>query len=101
MTCDGEAHWYLALRYTREASGADSASQELYINKILKRWGMDSYKPLPSPFPAKSAVVHDELLKPIENPDLALNKNNFRKSSVNFCIVNSIPFLKTAGQCLS
>ena len=48
--------------------------QELYINRILKRWGMESSKPLPTPFPAKSDVVLDELLKPIENPDPALNK---------------------------
>jgi hypothetical protein len=57
MTCDGEAHWYLSVKYTREPSGAVSASQELYINKILKRWGMESCKPLPIPFPAKSDVV--------------------------------------------
>jgi hypothetical protein len=48
--------------------------QELYINRILKRWGMESCKPLPTPFPAKSDVVLDELLKPIENPDPFLNK---------------------------
>ena len=76
MTCDGEAHWYLSVKYTRDPSGAVcvSASQELYIDKILKRWGMESCKPLLTPFPAKSDVVLDELLKPIENPDPALNK---------------------------
>ena len=61
MTCDGEAHWCVSVKYTREPSGAVSASQELYINKMLKRWGMESCKPLPIPFPAKS-----ELLKPWE-----------------------------------
>jgi hypothetical protein len=74
MTCDGEAHWYLSVKYTRDPSGAVSASQELYIDKILKRWGMEFCKPLPTPFPAKSDVVLDELLKPIENPDPVLNK---------------------------
>jgi hypothetical protein len=74
MTCDGEAHWYLSVKYTSEASGTISASQELYINKILKRWGMESCKPLPTPLPAKSNVVLDELLKPIEDPDPVLNK---------------------------
>ena len=74
MTCDGEAHWYLSVKYTRDPSGAVSASQELYIDKILKRWGMESCKPLPTPFPAKSDVVLDELLKPIEHPDPVLNK---------------------------
>ena len=74
MTCDGEAHWYLSVKYTKEPSGAVSASQELYINKILKRWGMEPCKPLPIPFPAKSDVVLDKILKPIENPDPVLNK---------------------------
>jgi hypothetical protein len=36
MTCDGEAHWYLSVKYTRDPSGRVSASQELYIDKILK-----------------------------------------------------------------
>ena len=42
MTCDGEAHWYLSVKYTRDPSGRVSASQELYIDKIPKRWGMES-----------------------------------------------------------
>ena len=74
MTCDGKAHWYLSVKYTRDPSGAVSASQELYIDKILKRWGMESCKPFPTPFPVKSDIVLDELLKPIEHPDPVLNK---------------------------
>jgi hypothetical protein len=74
MKCDSESHWYLSVKYSREASGAVSASQELYIHKILKHAGMESCKPLPTPFPAKSNVVLGELLKPIENPDPVLNK---------------------------
>ena len=70
MACDGEDHWYLSVKYTRDPSGAVSASQEPYIDKILKRWGMESCKPLPTPFPAKSDVI----LEPIENPDPVLNK---------------------------
>ena len=73
MTCDGESHWYLSVKYTHEAPGTVSASQEIY-NKILKRWGMESCKSLPIPFPAKSDVVVDELLKLVENPDPVLNK---------------------------
>jgi hypothetical protein len=73
MTCDGEAHWYLSVKCIREASSAVLALQEIY-NKILKHWGMESCKPLSIPFPGKSDVVLDELLKPIENPDPVLNK---------------------------
>ena len=35
---------------------------------------METCKPLPTPFPAKSDVVLDELLKPIEKLDPVLNK---------------------------
>ena len=35
---------------------------------------MESCQPLPTPFPAKSVVVLDELFKAIENPDPVLNK---------------------------
>jgi hypothetical protein len=35
---------------------------------------MESCKPLPNSFPAKSDVVFDELLNPIEHPDPVLNK---------------------------
>jgi hypothetical protein len=100
MTCDGEAHWYLSVKYTRDPSGAVSTSQELYIDKILKRWGMESCKPLPTPFPAKSDVVLDELLKPIEHPDPVLNKQ-FQEiictSSDNSCTVSNKPYKRSAG----
>ena len=58
MTCDGEVHWYLSVKYDRDHStGAVTASQELYINKILKRWGMENCKPLPTPIPAKADAI--------------------------------------------
>ena len=44
------------------------------MNKILKHWGMESCKLLPTPFPAESDFVLDELPQPIENPDSILNK---------------------------
>jgi hypothetical protein len=93
MTCDGEAHLYLSVKYTLEASVAVSASQELYINKILdKHWGIESCKPLPTPFPAKSDVVFDELLKPIENPVPVLNKQ-FQKinGQLLYCQQQTVP----------
>ena len=75
MTCDGEVHWYLSVKYTRNPdTGAVSASQEQYIDKILKRWGMESCNPLPTPFPAKADTVLEELSKPIDHPDPAIQK---------------------------
>jgi hypothetical protein len=38
---DGPARWYLGTQYDRDPNtGAVSASQELYINKLLARWQM-------------------------------------------------------------
>jgi hypothetical protein len=38
-------------------------------DKILKRWGMETCNPLPTPFPAKADAIIDELSTPIDNPD--------------------------------
>jgi len=50
------------------------ASHELYIDKILKRWGMEKCNPLLTPFPAKADSILEELLKPITTPDPAIQK---------------------------
>ena len=53
---------------------------------------MESCKPLPTPFPAKSDVVLDELLKPIENPDPVLNKQ-FQEiiGQLLYCLQQTVP----------
>jgi hypothetical protein len=41
---EGPARWYLGTQYDRDPTiGAVSASQELYINKLLARWLMSDY----------------------------------------------------------
>ena len=70
MTSEGPVNWYLSVKYDRcPNTGAVSANQELYINKILQRWGMSNCHPLPTPFPAKADDVITALAEPILNPD--------------------------------
>lgn len=93
MTCDGEVHWYLSVKYDRDhRTGAVTASQELYINKILKRWGMETCNPLPTPFPAKADAIIEELSKPIDNPDPQIIKQ-FQElvGQLLYCQQNTVP----------
>jgi hypothetical protein len=70
MTSEGPVNWYLSVKYDRcPVTGAVSANQELYINKILQRWGMSNCHALPTPFPAKADDVITALAEPILNPD--------------------------------
>ena len=73
MTSDGPVNWYLSVKYDRDpATGAVRANQEFYINKILKRWGLEQCKPLPTPFPSKPDAFLDQLALPVDpiDPDL-------------------------------
>ena len=73
MNSDGPVRWYLSVKYDRDpATGAVTANQELYINKILKRWGLSECKSLPTPFPSKPDAFLDQLALPVEpiDPDL-------------------------------
>jgi len=70
ITSEGPVYWYLSVKYDRcTITGAVSANQELYIDKILQRWGMSDCHSLPTPFPAKADVVVTKLAEPISNPD--------------------------------
>ena len=60
MNADGPVNWYLSVKYDRDPiTGAVSAHQRLYIDKQLKKWGMEQCNPLPAPFPQKT----DEIVK--------------------------------------
>jgi len=76
MTSEGPVNWYLSVKYDRcTITGAVSANQELYIDKILQRWGMSDCHSLPTPFPTKADVVVTELAEPISNPDPKIVKD--------------------------
>ena len=76
MKNEGKVHWYLSVKYDRDPiSGAVSASQELYINQILKKWGLENCNSLPTPFPSKMDTYLEELAKPVDTLDPSLKKD--------------------------
>jgi len=57
---------YLSVKYDRDAiAGAESAHQHLYIDKLLKKWGMEQCKPLPTPFPQRANDIVKKLAEPV------------------------------------
>jgi len=55
MNVEGPINWYLSVKYDCDpTTGAVSAHQHLYIDKLLKKWGMEQCNPLPPPFPQKA-----------------------------------------------
>ena len=75
MTSDGPVNWYLSVKYDRDpVTGAVTANQATYINKILKRWGLEQCNPLPTPFPSKPDAFLDQLAVPVDPIDPTLRK---------------------------
>jgi len=69
MDAEGPVSWYLSVKYDCDpTAGAVSAHQHLYIDKLLKKLGMEQYNPLFTPFPQKAddivkeLAIHDENL---------------------------------------
>ena len=86
---EGPVRWYLGTQYTRDPdTGAVSASQELYINKLLARWHMTDCNPTKTPCSGKL----DEVLIPLQNvpatPDPALLRD-YKE------LIGSLLFLQT------
>ena len=72
---EGPAHWYLNVRYQRDPiTGAVSASQELYINKLLREYGLEKCNSIPVPFPATGDIILKQLALPPINPSPSLTK---------------------------
>ena len=75
ITCDGPVNWYLSVKYDRdEVTGAVTAHQDLYIDKLLQKWGMADCKPVPAPFPSKTDKLIDELALPVTDVDPVMHK---------------------------
>jgi len=75
MNAEGPVNWYLSVKYDRNpTTGAVSAHQHLYIDKLLKKWGMKQCNPLPTPFPQKADDIIKELAKPVASHDEKLIK---------------------------
>jgi predicted alternative tryptophan synthase beta-subunit len=75
MNAEGPVNWYLSVKYDRDPiTGAVSAHQHLYIDKLLKKWGMEQCNPLPTPFPQKADDIVKELAQPVAIHDNKLVK---------------------------
>ena len=68
ITCDVPVNWYLSVKYDHnEATGAVTAHQDFYIDKLLQKFGMTECKPVPSPFPSKADKIINDLALPVVN----------------------------------
>ena len=75
MNAEGPVNWYLSVKYDRDPiTGAVSAHQHLYIDKLLKKWGMEQCNPLPTQFPQKADEIVKELAEPVAFHDDKLVK---------------------------
>ena len=86
---EGPAKWYLGTHYTRDPdTGAVSASQELYINKLLERYNMTNCNPTKTPCSGKL----DEVLTPLQNIPTTPDPNLLREYKE---LIGSLLFLQT------
>eukprot|EP00961_Rhodomonas_salina_P267216 3611007-Rhodomonas_salina.1 len=49
---DCELKWYLGVKFDRQADGSVKASQEAYLDRCLKRYGLQDAAPAPTPMDA-------------------------------------------------
>jgi len=75
MNAKGPVNWYVSVKYDRDpTTGVVSAHLHLYIDKLLKKWGMEQCNPLPTPFPQKVDDIVKELAEPVAIHDEKLIK---------------------------
>jgi hypothetical protein len=86
---EGPARWYLGTQYDRDPiTGAVSASQELYINKLLARWHMSDCNPTKIPCSGKLDEILTLLQQVPATPDPALLRD-YKE------LIGSLLFLQT------
>jgi hypothetical protein len=86
---EGPARWYLGTQHDRDPiTGAVSASQELYINKLLARWHMSDCNPTKIPCSGKLDEIMTSLQQVPTVPNPALLKE-YKE------LVGSLLFLQT------
>jgi len=103
MTSEGEVSWYLSVKYDRcPLTGAVSANQELYIDKLLQKWGMSDCHSLPIPFPAKADVIITQLAEPIPQPDpIIIKKFQELCGALLYVQVHTVPEISWALSLLT
>jgi len=66
INAEGPVNWCLFFKYDRDSTtSAVSAHQHLYIDKLLKKWGMEQCNLLLTPFPQKADDIVKELTEPV------------------------------------
>ena len=86
---EGPVRWYLGTQYDRDPiTGAVSASQELYINKLLTRWHMLDCNPTKIPCSGKLDEILTSLQQVPATPNPALLKE-YKE------LIGSLLFLQT------
>jgi len=96
-------NWYLSVKYDRDPiTGAVSAHQHLYIDKLLKKWGMEQCNPLPTPFPQKADDIVEKLAEPVAIHDEKLIKEYQALVGSFLCLqVHTFPEISWAVSVLS
>jgi len=62
MNAEGPVNWYLSVKYDRDlTTGAVSAHQHLYIDKLLKRWDMEHCNLYPHHFHKRPMISSKNL----------------------------------------
>ena len=103
MNCEGPVKWYLSVKYDRDPNtGAVCASQSLYINKLLRQYGLESCNPLPTPFPSKTDALLKQLAITPSLPNPAL-RTQFQKlmGSLLYIQQHTVPEISLAVSILS
>ena len=103
MNLEGICRWYLSVKYDRDpVTGAVSASQELYINKLLQKYGLEQCNPLPVPFPGRGDAVLKLLDAAPKNPSPTL-KSEYQSliGSLLYLQMHTVPEISYALSVLS
>eukprot|EP00961_Rhodomonas_salina_P300134 3939503-Rhodomonas_salina.2 len=58
---DGELKWYLGVKFDRQADGSVKATQEAYLDRCLKRYGLQDAAPAPTPMDARFAITENDI----------------------------------------
>ena len=95
---DGELKYYLGVHYQRDG-GDVIATQTGYIERMLKRYGMENCKPASTPMPQKFTINPDEL--PERGTDADIEEMRSMLGSIIYCQTWSRPEISFAVNYLS
>lgn len=103
MNSEGPVKWYLSVKYDRDTvTGAVTASQSLYINKLLQQHGLEDCNALPTPFPSKTDTLLKQLSIVPSTPNPVL-RSEYQKlmGSLLYIQQHTVPEISLAVSILS